>query len=753
MKPSRSTTIGLASVMITLLALFGLAAPALASFSGTDVFIPSLGSGPGASNSQWNACIWVYNPNTAPVNVTYSLLLRNQPNPSPQVFNATIAAGDTQRYDNALVTLFGVTTATFGAVRVTTPAGQPVIVNARSYSTPAGGDQTDTVGQFYAAVPASFAIGPSQKTELLGVYQTTPQASSEFRYNYGFVETTGNSVTVQVTALDQNGTSIGSKSYTLGGFEAEQFNITDLLPAVNTTNVRLEVAVTSGPGQVVAFGSGIANTSNDPSTFEMSFQDDLLAANSATSGLTSVAHDGTLQGDGTTATPLGIANGGVGTTQLANGAVGTPQLAGGAVTVAKISPTGSAAGQVPTSNGSSVAWQNPVGLTLPYAGTITSDTSTAFSATNVGKGTAIYGISNGYAVGGLSPSGVGVTGLTSSGAGVLGVSGNLPDFLQTTPPGAPPAVGVYGSSSASDGILGITTGTNTYGVHGKSSYQGVFGESTQSATSGCLGCPTAGAIGYTTDASLVGLLGNNVAGGVGIQGNSTNTATGVTGPGVLGVSPSGYGVEGLTSTSSGVYGENQATSNAGCLGCAVAGVNGYSTQPSYAAVWGNNAGGSGGIGVYGTGDYGVYGFGTTYSVYCNGNGGYTGSWNNLSDRRLKRDVVPLVDALDKVLQLRGVSFSWRREEFPQKRLNAGPQIGFIAQEVEEIYPELVFTDPEGYKSLDYSKLTPILTEAIKEQQAQIEELKAALADRDARQAEVETFAARLTALEVRMAAK
>ena len=47
----------------------------------------------------------------------------------------------------------------------------------------------------------------------------------------------------------------------------------------------------------------------------------------------------------------------------------------------------------------------------------------------------------------------------------------------------------------------------------------------------------------------------------------------------------------------------------------------------------------------------------------------------------------------------------------------------IAQEVEEVLPEVVSEDNEGYKSVDYSKLTPLLIEAIKAQQAQIEELK------------------------------
>ena len=51
----------------------------------------------------------------------------------------------------------------------------------------------------------------------------------------------------------------------------------------------------------------------------------------------------------------------------------------------------------------------------------------------------------------------------------------------------------------------------------------------------------------------------------------------------------------------------------------------------------------------------------------------------------------------------------------------------IAQDLEKILPELVFTGPDGYKSVSYEKLTPVLIEAIKEQQKQIETLKTELA--------------------------
>ncbi|MDP2387344.1 MAG: tail fiber domain-containing protein [Bacteroidota bacterium] len=92
-----------------------------------------------------------------------------------------------------------------------------------------------------------------------------------------------------------------------------------------------------------------------------------------------------------------------------------------------------------------------------------------------------------------------------------------------------------------------------------------------------------------------------------------------------------------------------------------------------------------------------------------------------SDKRFKKNISPLNNALTSVLKLDGVSYNWRVQEFPERDFNDSLQIGFIAQEVEKIYPQMVFTDAEGYKSVDYSRLTPVLVEAIKEQQKIIDE--------------------------------
>ena len=88
-----------------------------------------------------------------------------------------------------------------------------------------------------------------------------------------------------------------------------------------------------------------------------------------------------------------------------------------------------------------------------------------------------------------------------------------------------------------------------------------------------------------------------------------------------------------------------------------------------------------------------------------------------SDERLKHDITPLSGSLSKILGLRGVSYFWNDTELSQEK-----QIGLIAQEVEKEFPELVSTDNEGMKSVNYASMVAPLIEAVKEQQEQIENL-------------------------------
>lgn len=103
-----------------------------------------------------------------------------------------------------------------------------------------------------------------------------------------------------------------------------------------------------------------------------------------------------------------------------------------------------------------------------------------------------------------------------------------------------------------------------------------------------------------------------------------------------------------------------------------------------------------------------------------------------SDARLKENIKPLENNLEKIKLLRGVSYNMKKEFYnisDQEMLakamrDSKTDFGFLAQEINEVYPEVVSLDSAtNYYSVNYVKLIPVLIEAIKEQQAQIEELK------------------------------
>ena len=97
-----------------------------------------------------------------------------------------------------------------------------------------------------------------------------------------------------------------------------------------------------------------------------------------------------------------------------------------------------------------------------------------------------------------------------------------------------------------------------------------------------------------------------------------------------------------------------------------------------------------------------------------------------SDRRFKKEIVPVESALRKVMGLEGVNYLFRTDEFKNRNFPTDLQLGFIAQDIEAIVPEVVRTNGDGYKAVDYAKVTALLVEAIKEQQAQITKLEGQL---------------------------
>lgn len=89
-----------------------------------------------------------------------------------------------------------------------------------------------------------------------------------------------------------------------------------------------------------------------------------------------------------------------------------------------------------------------------------------------------------------------------------------------------------------------------------------------------------------------------------------------------------------------------------------------------------------------------------------------------SDRNYKRDILPISNALSGLLNLEGVSYHWRTDEFTDMGFTEDQQLGVIAQNVEAYFPQAVQTMPSGLKTVDYTKLVPVLIEALKEEHTQ-----------------------------------
>ena len=250
----------------------------------------------------------------------------------------------------------------------------------------------------------------------------------------------------------------------------------------------------------------------------------------------------------------------------------------------------------------------------------------------------------------------------------------------------------------------ITKGTNNYGVYGDAvgptNAYGVYGRAHDCGTG----------YGVYADGLTYGVYGVSYA----------NTSTSAAIFGIM---------------SSGDYTQYQAVRGEALGGYSkdnrgVTGLGGPSSSPlattSY-GVKGHAQNSTTGYGVYGS----ASGCTTGYGLYCSGNGAYTGTWTNVSDEKFKKNISDYNNALDNIMKLRPVTYEMKTEEYPFMNFEKGTQIGFIAQEMESIFPSLVVSgahpgenenDPFiEYKGINYIGLTPILVKAIQEQQNIIEE--------------------------------
>ena len=102
-----------------------------------------------------------------------------------------------------------------------------------------------------------------------------------------------------------------------------------------------------------------------------------------------------------------------------------------------------------------------------------------------------------------------------------------------------------------------------------------------------------------------------------------------------------------------------------------------------------------------------------------------------SDERLKENITPIENALDKIDKIEGVEFDWTDEFIDRESGGKGEDnfhfrkhdVGVIAQEIQSVLPEVVAERPDGYLAVRYERIVPLLIQSIKELKKEIEDLK------------------------------
>jgi len=138
---------------------------------------------------------------------------------------------------------------------------------------------------------------------------------------------------------------------------------------------------------------------------------------------------------------------------------------------------------------------------------------------------------------------------------------------------------------------------------------------------------------------------------------------------------------------------------------------------------------------------GNVGIGTTNPAYKLDVAGDIATWGNLkisSDERLKTEIKPLTDEISRLYLLQGKSYKktlqptdFEKDSLVEKKeeIIESPEYGYLAQELKEIFPDLVSQDSAGYHAVNYIGLIPVIIEALKDQKLTIENLQKEIQER------------------------
>ena len=128
-----------------------------------------------------------------------------------------------------------------------------------------------------------------------------------------------------------------------------------------------------------------------------------------------------------------------------------------------------------------------------------------------------------------------------------------------------------------------------------------------------------------------------------------------------------------------------------------------------------------------------------------------------SDRRFKKNITEVDGALSKLGKIRGVTYDWKLDEFSDRGFEEGKQYGVIAQELESVFPEMVHNSDDGYKTVNYTSLIPVLVQASNELNSKVDNVETKADQNTARitdlEGEVRTYKSQILALQSELQAK
>ena len=258
------------------------------------------------------------------------------------------------------------------------------------------------------------------------------------------------------------------------------------------------------------------------------------------------------------------------------------------------------------------------------------------------------------------------------------------------------------------------------GAQGAQGAQGPIGSNGAQGAQGTQGVNTGaqGVVGAQGSQGVQGSQGS-VVGAQGPQGAQGPSGAPSTAQGAIG-NPGATGPVGAPSTSTGALG---ATGTIGPSGAP-------SSQGSQGAQGTGGQGSQGAIGVV-TGGPGSQGAQGEASAGSQGSQGAAGAQGSASDKRFKNNIKKIENVYEKTKQIEGVNFVWDHEHFTLKKYQTenlydcvyyGESIGFVAQKLELVVPEVVWTDDDGYKTVQYDLVVSLGIGSVQEQQKRIDKI-------------------------------